>query len=111
MQTIPATHYLAIVNTPGYLPMDDDPAAFETTRDAWQYLVSEVDRAWDDYPDDENGACVEAHSLMHYQDQSVPGSVYAPTPGYDGDHDLGVAYSVVVCDCGDSLDSHYGAEL
>jgi hypothetical protein len=84
------------VNVPGYLPMDDDPPTFDTAREAWQYLVSEVDRAWDDYPDDTNGACIEAHAQMHNVDQSQPGTVYAPTPGYEGDHDLGLAYCVTL---------------
>lgn len=98
-------HYLAIQNTPGYLPWSDDPPAFKTTRDAWQYLVSEIDRLWDDHPDDANGACIQAHTLMHSQDQNSVGTIYAPTPGYDGEHDLGVAYSVVVCEC-DSFEAH-----
>lgn len=86
--------FVATINVPGYLPMDDDPPVFETAREAWQYLVGEVDRSWDDYPDDENGACVTAHTQMHNVDQSKAGTVYAPTPGYDGDHDLGLAYCV-----------------
>lgn len=100
-------HYAAIQTTPGYLPTEDNPAAFNNTRDAWQYLVSKVDRAWDENPEDENGACIEAHTRMHSQDQSQTGTIYAPTPGYVGDHDLGVAYSVVACECGDTLDSHW----
>lgn len=87
--------FAAIINTPGYLSEQDEPAVFDTAREAWQYLVSEVDRAWDDFPEDENGACVDAHSQMHNIDQSRPGTVYASTPGYEGSHDLGIAYSVV----------------
>ena len=82
--------YAAIVNTPGYMPDGtEEPATFDTPREAWQYLVSEVDRAWDDYPEDTNGACVDAHTQMHNLDQNLTGTVYAPTPGYEGDHDLG----------------------
>ena len=87
--------YAAIVNVPGYLPTEDEPPVFETAQEAWQYLVSEVDRAWDDYPKDANGACIKAHTQMHGIDQSQPGVVYAPTPGYTGDHDLELAYCVV----------------
>lgn len=90
------TEYIATVNVPGYLPMDDDPPTFETPREAWQYLVAEVDRSWDDYPEDDNGACIEAHTSLHVQNQDECGSVYGPTPGYDGDHDLGLAYTVTV---------------
>lgn len=86
--------YVATINIPGYLPQDDDPPTFETAREAWQYLVGEVDRSWDYYPEDTNGACLEAHTEMHNLDQSQPDTVYAPTPGYVGDHDLGLAYSV-----------------
>jgi hypothetical protein len=86
--------YVATINVPGYLPMDDEPPTFDTAREAWQYLVSEVDRAWDDFPEDDNGACLEVHTAMHNLDQSQPGTVYGPTPGYDGSHDLGLAYSV-----------------
>ena len=87
--------YAAIVNTPGYLPTDTEPPEFETPREAWQHLVSEVELLWDEYPDDENGACIEAHTQMHYIDQSREGVVYAPTPGYAGGQDLGLAYCVV----------------
>lgn len=90
------TQYVATVNIPGYLPMDDDPPVFDTAGEAWQYLVSEVDRLWDEYPADENGACLEAHTLMHNVDHSAPGTVIASTPGYTGMHDLGMAYSVAV---------------
>lgn len=90
-------HYHAIVNVPGYLPMDDDPPVFDEPREAWQYLVSEIDRSWDDYPDDENGACVDAHTQLHNIDQSAVGTIYAGSPGYQGDHDLGLAYSVTGC--------------
>jgi hypothetical protein len=88
------TKYVATINVPGYLPVDDEPPVFDEAREAWQYLVSEVDRQWDEYPEDVNGACVEAHTAMHNVDQSQPGTVYAPTPGYEGSHDLGLAYSV-----------------
>lgn len=92
------TQYVAIINVSGYLPMDDDPPVFDTAREAWQYLVSEVERAWDDFPEDDNGAALEAHTQLHNTDQSQPGTIYAPTPGYDGDHDLGLAYSVEIAE-------------
>lgn len=89
------TKYMATINTPGYLPWDDEPPVFDSPREAWQYLVSEVERLWDAYPEDENGACLEAHTGMHNINQEQIGTVYAPTPGYDGSHDLGIAYSVM----------------
>lgn len=90
--------FVAIINTPGYVPMDDEPPTFDSAREAWQYLVSEVDRSWDEYPEDENGACLDAHSQMHNLDQSQTGTVYAGTPGSDSEHDLGLAYSVEVAE-------------
>ena len=92
------TRYVATINTPGYMPWDDEPPTFDTPREAWQYLVGEVERSWDDYPEDDNGACIAAHTAFHVQDQSTVGTVYAPTPGYDGEHDLGLAYSVQVAE-------------
>jgi len=38
-------HYMAVINTPGYLSEQDEPPVFATAREAWQYLVSEVERA------------------------------------------------------------------
>lgn len=29
------TNYVAIINTPGYSPMDDDPPVFDNARDVW----------------------------------------------------------------------------
>lgn len=107
-------HYMALTNIPGYLSENDDPPVFDTAREAWQYLVSEVDRSWDEYPSDSNGACIDAHSQLSLVDQSKPGSITAPTPGYEGTHDLGIAYCVVEtdqccgmagtpeCDCGEN---------
>lgn len=85
--------YAAGWNTPGYLP-DTEPATFDTAREAWQYLVAEVDRAWDEHPDDTNGACVTAHTHLHNLDQTEPGEFITDTPGYDGDHDQGTAWWV-----------------
>jgi hypothetical protein len=64
-KSLMSTRYIATLNTPGYLPQNDDPPVFDTAREAWQYLVSEVERSWDDFPEDENGACIEAHTAMH----------------------------------------------
>lgn len=33
--------YLATINVPGYMPMDDDPPTFDTAREAWAYLSDE----------------------------------------------------------------------
>ena len=113
--------YIATINTPGYLPDGDDgPAVFDTAAEAWAYLRAEREEAWD-----------EAEQAMPVQDRVIlgtaergaePGSVTLTTPGYDGDHDLGKAYSVtaregVTCvDCGavfadtDTAQAHWDSE-
>ena len=105
--------YVAIINVPGYLPMDDEPPpTFDSAAEAWLYLAEERERGEDDQPCE---ACeASAHEAPHYSetvrelqdwstrclagDQGVnftgQGTVYGPTPGYDGTHDLGLAYSV-----------------
>jgi hypothetical protein len=88
--------YLATMNTPGYLPWSDDPPpVFGTPTEAWKYLAEEWERAWDavgpDDPDEES----DYDELSAYADSDHgPDTLILPTPGYDGQHDLGVAYSV-----------------
>lgn len=104
--------YLATINVPGYMPMDDDPPIFETAREAWEYLRDEHATSWNDVeiPGDPDGPLPEPYfSAYHDTDDALRrhaspdwlvcdfervGTVYGPTPGYDGDHDLGFAYSV-----------------
>lgn len=95
------TKYLATINVPGYLPMDDDPPTFDTAREAWEYLADERRRGEDDTADDASpySEAVDeldsyASASWHVCDFERVGTVYAPTPGYEGDHDLGLAYSV-----------------
>lgn len=110
--------YVATINVPGYLPNgDDEPAVFETAKEAWWYLYHE--RCEADWLDVDLPALAEMlgeeHDHAHYtlcpvcsevEDSetadelgrmamaNAPGTVYGPTPGYWGDHDLGLAYSV-----------------
>lgn len=85
------SRYLALVNTPGYLPWDDDPPIFDTPAEGWAYLAEHRERAFDleGVPEADEGL----RDLRAMPDE--PGLVYADTPGYDGEHDLGLAYSVV----------------
>lgn len=94
------TRYLATVNVPGYLPMDDDPPVFDTPSDAWSYLADERRESEDAAPFDDTDP-----DAAYYSDtvdeldakasaNAGPGTVYGDTPGYDGDHDLGLAYTV-----------------
>lgn len=90
------TKYVAIINTPGYLPTDDEPPTFDTAREAWSYLYDERLDEWSNY-EYENYVRDEA-LLSMLQHPNEVGTVYGSTPGYDGDHDLGIAYSVEVAE-------------
>jgi hypothetical protein len=117
------TRYAATVNVPGYLPMADEPAVFETAADAWRYLADECRRGedWateiDESDPDElpySDTVAELDRLAQVTGANALGTVYGDTPGYDGRHDLGLAYSVSetemdYCDrCGASLDNGEG---
>lgn len=86
----------AIINVPGYLPMSDEPHVFATASEAWGWLRDQRERDLDDpmndESDDEDQCLEEIEGMMN---EGVTGVVYGSTPGYDGDHDLGLAYSVV----------------
>jgi hypothetical protein len=113
--------YVATVNVPGYLPMDDEPAVFETAAEAWWHLYHERCYAERDAPcdlcddtmthgpfgdcDDDSETAGELAQNARLSDRRRPfsapdvvGTVYGPTPGYRGDHDLGLAYSVQVAE-------------
>jgi len=99
--------YIATVNTPGYMPMDDEPPVFETAEAAWWYLYHErvdaevnapCDLCHDTLSHGPFGDCDDdsdtGRELGQMARKNEEGTVYGPTPGYDGDHDLGLAYSV-----------------
>lgn len=109
--------YVATINIPGYLPMDDDPPIFDTAQEAWAYLAGEREHAEMDENyaelvgvDGCNGeyACALSPTLhaltRHASDEWLVcdfervGTVYGDTPGYDGEHDLGLAYAVTYTD-------------
>lgn len=96
--------YVATINTPGYLPMDDNPPVFDTAREAWEYLATERGYAEDDAPGGVDYSDTW-HTLQALgtgeAEGDQPGTVYGPTPGHDGDHDLGLAYTVSVAEGGD----------
>lgn len=77
------TKYVAIINQPGYLP-DTEPEYFETCRDAWKYLVSELEYAWDhaEQNGDSDVDYLQAHTELHILDQNRPGIVYAGNYAY-----------------------------
>ena len=97
--------YVATVNVPGYLPEDDEPPQFETTREAWEYLADERERDEDAAADGTDGTYSDVvDTLRTYAiDAHGTGTVYGPTPGSDSPHDLGLAYCVSVAE-GTDLD-------
>lgn len=113
--------FVATINVPGYLPMDDDPPTFDTAKEAWWHLYRErCDADWQDVdiesladmlgetrdhrPTSLCPVCSEvddsetADELGRMAVADRPGTVYGPTPGYDGDRDLGLAYCVTELD-------------
>ncbi len=103
--------FVATINVPGYLPMDDDPPTFDTAQEAWAYLAEERERDEDQFPDDEPiGEYTETLGYLRYAagpevtygspSEDYPlgvdgtGTIYGSTPGYSGRNDLGLAYCV-----------------
>lgn len=98
--------YVAIINVPGYLPMADEPAEFDSAREAWEYLLDELERGelrWQ--PDDlsdptgPHSLTGTAISMEKLRDSDMDGTVYGPSylpsvPDEDTSTDLGLAYSV-----------------
>jgi hypothetical protein len=103
--------FVATINTPGCLPdTDGDPAVFDTATAAWWYLYHErcdaersapCDLCGDTMTHGPEGDCDDdTDTGRELAEQAKAGTgegtVYGPTPGYDGDHDLGLAYSVTL---------------
>jgi hypothetical protein len=87
--------YIATMNTPGYLPDADEPAVFTSAQDAWQYLREDRERDEEDEEMPEDELSEPLFSMRRYANTDHgPDTVYGDTPGYDGSHDLGIAYSV-----------------
>lgn len=102
--------YVATINVPGYLPMDDDPPTFDTPRQAWEWLADERRDAEDSavfaseaegnpggYSETVNTLESLGNGTLGFEevgDGDGTGSVGGLTPGYDGIHDLGLFYSV-----------------
>lgn len=107
--------FTATINTPGYLPEgDDEPPVFASARAAWDYLADERREAEDSSVDididDFQGYSATLNQLEErargnadtaygpIDEDTLCGTIYGPTPGYDGDHDLGKAYSVATAE-------------
>lgn len=109
------TQYVATINTPGYLPQDDDPPEFYTARGAWAFLADEreaveesmgrrgslLSDTWEILNTlgsvDANGGYLTRAAFLAANGLAPDGTgtVHGPTPGYQDDRDLGVAYSVI----------------
>lgn len=87
--------YQAVINTPGYLPQDDEVYLFDSVDEAWQFLIDQRRREMDLLPQESPTEWDDLEALHTVQLQGQPGTVYLGTPGYQGDHDLKVAYTVV----------------
>src|SRR6187399_1762443 len=89
--------YAAMINTPGYLSEQDELPEFDTCAEAWQYLIQERERDLDDPMNDEDDSVDDGaiDEMVGMAEGDELGTVHGFTPGYDGDHDLGVAYTVI----------------
>jgi hypothetical protein len=98
--------YLATINTPGYLPWDDDPPVFDTPREAWEYLADHRKRAEDDALDF-TGYSETANTLESLGDGTLSFEEVGDGDGTGSVHglsteekmyDLGVNYSVTIAE-------------
>lgn len=96
--------YAATYYTPGYLPDGVEPAPlFSSATDAWLHLAELRGMALvEDGQDPEKDYTVKrlrglARDAVNHPLMSA-GAIGGTTPGYDGDHDLGVMYSVEALD-------------
>jgi hypothetical protein len=100
------------INTPGYMPWDDSTTEFDTAREAWDYLLDSRRDQEDDAIMAGLGTGDGYSETLNRLEQAADGqwddlgldpldgqgTIYGDTPGYDGDHDLGLAYSVIDLD-------------
>lgn len=84
--------FTAIINTPGYIPVAK-PVVFDVAKDAWAYLADERERHEDLLGEGPTGT-VENLRARAADPFATAGFVFGDTPGYEGDHDLGIAYCV-----------------
>lgn len=81
--------FQAFINTPGYLPMDDETHVFDTAREAWAYLADMRERDEDDNDDAEYTSLI---AEMRAEDK--PGVMYGSRPEFYSKWDLSIAYTV-----------------
>jgi|SRR3954464_12441240 hypothetical protein len=99
--------YVAIINTPGYVP-ESEPVEFDTPAEAWEHLAEDrrehedsvALKFSDDYSEtvDDLDAKATAALDVNRMGWDGTGSVSGSTPGYQGEHDLGLVYEVQEAD-------------
>jgi len=101
--------YVATINVPGYLP-EGEPAEFDTAAEAWAYLEGERECRESEVTNDSTFVASECLSELRRIAEAAQwaqpvsdgtGTVYGNTPGYDGTHDLGLAYCVSIAEGSD----------
>lgn len=101
------SRFLATINVPGYLPMDDDPPVFDTPTEAWEYLAAERRCEEDEGPNFFDGPGPYSETVDRLDAWASAGHgpdfFIGDTPGYDHsdpahDHDLGLVYTVTEVD-------------
>jgi hypothetical protein len=95
--------FITTTNVPGYSPTSD-PVWHQTITEAWEYHRSERYDAFTDADvSEENDATINRLQMsadgqwepaFGVSDHNGTGTIYGTTPGYEGDHDLGLAYTV-----------------
>jgi hypothetical protein len=97
--------FTANYHVPGYMADEGAVAEFDTIAEAWAWLAddreSHENEASDGCSDDvcEPGCPWRSEAdlsetVAELREMSELGCVYGATPGYHGDHDLGIAYEV-----------------
>lgn len=68
--------FTVTLNAAGCLPDSEDyPMAFDSAREAWNYIASEIDAIEDD------GTYLAAHTALHLIDVDQPGAIPADEDG------------------------------
>lgn len=99
--------FLALVNVPGYLGMEDELPEFDHVTDAWEYLTScrrddedQVEEVAEGYSATVNKLEMAARGEFENCDLDPItglGTIHGETPG-GRMHDLGLAYTVIVAE-------------
>lgn len=93
------TEYVATIYMPGHMQINENVSTFDTSREAWEYLADERDRAidltWQEGDKQDDDASAQLLARASAEDWGV-GTVHGSIPGYNGDNDPGLTYSVEI---------------